>query len=71
MSISWLGKLNLETTLITSSAGGLSHKDDVNVLFLKFEDMKQEPLAAVEQIATFLGYASLSQDVLRTIVEKT
>ena len=48
-----------------------AHKDDDNVLFLKFEDMKQELLAAVEQIATFLGYASLSQDVLKTIVEKT
>ena len=48
-----------------------AHKDDDNVLFLKFEDMKQEPLAAIERIATFLGYASLSQDVLRTIAEKT
>jgi hypothetical protein len=48
-----------------------AHKDDDNVLFIKFEDMKQTPLAAVERIATFLGYANLPQDVLKTIAEKT
>jgi hypothetical protein len=48
-----------------------AHKDDDNVLFVKFEDMKQTPLAAVKRIATFLGYANLPQDILRTIAEKT
>ena len=48
-----------------------THRNDDNVLFVKFEDMKREPLAAIKRIATFLGYINLPQEVLTTIAEKT
>ena len=48
-----------------------THRNDDNVLFVKFEDMKREPLAAIKRIATFLGYTNLPQEVLTTIAEKT
>ena len=48
-----------------------AHKDDDNVLFIMFEDMKRDPVTSIKRIATFLGYGNLSQDVLESIIEKT
>ena len=48
-----------------------AHKNDDNVLFIKFEDMKREPVTTITQIATFMGYTDLSQDVIQDIAEKT
>ena len=48
-----------------------AHKDDENVLFLKFEDIKLNPVEIITQIATFMGYANLSQEVIKDIAEKT
>ena len=47
-----------------------AHKDEPNVLFLKFEDMKKDLQAAVTQIAKFMG-KDLTEDELSTIVSKT
>jgi len=46
----------------------LPHKDDKNVLFLKYEDMKRNLLRAVSQIAAFIG-VDLSSDVIAKIAE--
>ena len=51
--------------------GWWSHRDDENVLFMKFEDMKRNPVTAITQIATYLGYPNLSQEVISDIAEKT
>ena len=48
-----------------------AHKDDDNVLFIKFEDMKREPVTTITQIATFMGYTDLSHEVVRDIAQKT
>ena len=48
-----------------------AHRDDDNVLFITFEDLKRDPESMVARIATFMGYSHLSQEVIRTIAEKT
>ena len=48
----------------------LPHKDDKNVLFLKYEDMKRDLPGAVSQIASFIG-ADPSSDVITDIADLT
>ena len=51
--------------------GWWAHRDDDNVLFIKFEDLKRDPVTTITQIATFMGYSHLSQEVMKDIAEKT
>ena len=51
--------------------GWWAHKDDDNVLFINFEDIKVDPVKIITQIATFMGYTNLSQEVIMDIAEKT
>ncbi|XP_070560853.1 sulfotransferase 1B1-like [Ptychodera flava] len=44
------------------------HRDDENVLFLKYEDMKKDPQGAVKSIADFLD-VSLTEEAIDNIVE--
>ncbi|XP_070560866.1 sulfotransferase 1C4-like isoform X1 [Ptychodera flava] len=44
------------------------HRNDENVLFLKYEDMKKDPRGAVKSIADFLD-VSLTEDTIDNIVE--
>lgn len=46
------------------------HKDDPNVLFLKYEDLKMDLVSNVRRIADFLGY-NLTPDVIHSIAEQT
>ena len=48
----------------------LPHKNDPNIMFLKYEDMKKDLRQAVCQIAEFIG-SSLSEEVITKIVELT
>ena len=48
-----------------------AHRDDDNVLFITFEDLKQDPESMVARIATFMGYSHLSQEMIKIIAEKT
>ena len=48
----------------------LPHKDDKNVLFLKYEDMKRDLPRAVSTIASFIG-ANLSSEVVAKIADLT
>ena len=41
------------------------------MLFVKFEDLKRDPVTTIAQIATFMGYSNLSQEVIKDIAEKT
>ena len=43
------------------------HRDDENVLFIKYEDMKKDLPAAVSQVASFIG-ANTSSDVIGKIL---
>ena len=47
-----------------------AHKDDDNVLFLKYEDMKKDLPSAVAKIAKFVGQ-DISQDLVDEIAHKT
>ena len=47
-----------------------AHKDDDNILFLKYADMKKDLPTAVAAVAKFMGY-DLTQDVISEIVTKT
>ncbi|XP_070560855.1 sulfotransferase 1C4-like isoform X2 [Ptychodera flava] len=44
------------------------HRNDENILFLKYEDMKKDPRGAVKSIADFLD-VSLTEDTIDNIVE--
>ena len=48
-----------------------AHRDDDNVLFIKFEDLKRDSVTTITKIATFMGYSHLSQEVINIIAEKT
>ena len=47
-----------------------AHKDDDNILFLKFEDMKKDLPTAVAAIAKFMGY-DLTQEVIEDIAKQS
>ena len=47
-----------------------AHKDDENVLFLKYEDMKKDLPTAVAQIAKFIGQ-DISKELVDEIAHKT
>ena len=47
-----------------------AHKDDDNILFLKYEDMKKDLPTAVTAVAKFLGI-DLLQDVIEDIAKKS
>ena len=47
------------------------HKNDENVLFFKYEDMKKNPKEVISQIARFIGVDALSQDIVTKIAELT
>ena len=49
--------------------GWWRHKDDPNVLFLKYEDMKKDLMASVETIAKFIG-CTPSKEGLEAIVQQ-
>lgn len=46
------------------------HKDDSNVLFLKYEDMQKDLLAAVRAIAEFMGH-KLTEETLDEIAKQS
>jgi hypothetical protein len=46
------------------------HKDDENLLFLKYEDMKKDMPGNIKKIAMFLGH-DLSMEQIKMVVEKT
>ncbi len=46
------------------------HRNEDNVLFLMFEDMKKDPRAAITRIATFIG-AGISDEVIDKVVAET
>ncbi len=46
------------------------HRNDDNVLFLMFEDMKKDPRTAITRIATFIG-ADISDEVIDKVVAET
>ena len=46
------------------------HKDDENVLFLKYEDMKKDLLSEVTKIVQFIGF-DLDKEIVREIASKS
>ena len=51
--------------------GWWTHKDDENVLFLKYEDMKKNLSSVVRQIAEFIGCSGVTQETIDEIVSRT
>lgn len=49
--------------------GWWAHRDDPNILFLKYEDMKKDLTGSVQKIATFIG-STISKEQLVDIVKQ-
>lgn len=49
--------------------GWWAHKDDPNVLFLKYEDMKKDLNGSVQKIATFIG-CTVNKEQLEAVVKQ-
>ena len=69
----------LEAKAITGMYGGwLSHvlgwwvhRDEPNILFLKYEDLKKDPHKAVKAIGEFIGVEPLTEELVKTVVENS
>ena len=46
------------------------HRNDGNILFLKYEDMKKDPTSCISDMASFIG-TDISSDVVSKIAEMT
>ena len=42
-----------------------------NPLFVKYEDMKADPLATVRTVANFIGISNITDQLLQDVVEKS
>ena len=51
--------------------GWWKHKDEPNILFLKYEDMKKEPNKCVQAIAEFIGMEGVMQGLVDEVVRKS
>ena len=51
--------------------GWWKHKDEPNILFLKYEDMKKEPNKCVQAIAEFIGMEGVMQEQIEEVVRKS
>ena len=50
--------------------GWWEHRDESNVLFLKYEDLKKDLRGGVKKIAEFIGLRHVSDDVIDTVSEQ-
>ena len=51
--------------------GWWKHRDAPNILFVKYEDMKADPLAIVSTVAKFIGISNITDQLLQDVVEKS
>ena len=47
------------------------HRNETNVLFLKYEDMKKKPHQSVRAIAEFIGMEDVTQELVEEVVAKS
>lgn len=47
-----------------------AHKEDKNMLFLRYENMQKDLVSSISQIATFIG-AEVSDEVIKKVAEQT
>ena len=47
------------------------HRNDGNILFLKYEDMKADPAANVRKIAAFIGVDDLTEEQVGLVVSQS
>ena len=47
------------------------HKDDPNVLFMKYEDMKKDTVSAVRRVADFAGNGELKPEIIEEIAKRS
>lgn len=51
--------------------GWWKHNDASNILFVKYERMISDPVSCITKVAKFLDIDNVTEDVVRTIAEKT
>ena len=51
--------------------GWWKHRDESNILFLKYEDLKKEPHKTIVKIAKFIGIEPLTNELVERVVEES
>ena len=51
--------------------GWWKHRDESNILFLKYEDLKNEPHKTIVKIAKFVGIEPLTNELVERVVEES
>ena len=49
--------------------GWWKHNDAPNILFIKYEDMKTDPLTAIRSVAQFIGIENMTDELLQNVVK--
>ena len=49
--------------------GWWRHNDSPNILFIKYEDMKRDPLTTVRSVASFIGIEEATDELLQKVIQ--
>ena len=53
----------------THVLGWRKHKDSPNILYIKYEDMKTDPLTAISTVANFIGVDNVTDELLQNVLK--
>ena len=51
--------------------GWWKHRDAANILFVKYEDMKMDPITSIRTISEFIGIRNSTEDLIQNVVQNS
>ena len=64
-----LSKENLFAGWFTHVLGWWEHRDSPNILFVKYEDMKNDPFETARTVGLFIGIESVTDELLQNVIK--
>ena len=55
----------------THVLGWWKHKASPNILYVKYEDMKTNPLTAIHAVANFIGVENVTDELLQKVLQQS